>query len=189
MSHLVGKNDGLFDPSKRFAFTNISEEVFTSAWGGAPIVVQPGQTVELPHHLANKLTDELVDKIMIGNVKMDEVEYYKKNPNTAPNMFRAPNSLGVPAARKVWEDQIVRELAVDEESPQVQVMRAELKAQLEAELSAQPAREPVQVPTNIAEFSELNNVGQSKPAAAPKPIKLKTVGRPKKDEAPGTTTA
>lgn len=175
MSHLVPKNAGLFDPSKRYAFTNITEEVFTSAWGGAPIVVQPGETVELSQHLANKLTDELVDKIMIGNIKMNEVEYYKNNPNTAPNMYRAPSNLGVPAARKVWEDKIVRELAVDEESPQIQVMRAELKAQLKAELEAQPSKEPPKVPVSLEEFSELGDQGQTKTAPKPKPLKLKTI--------------
>lgn len=179
MSSLLEKNQGLFDPSKRFAFTNITTEDFSSAWGGAPIVVKPGQTIELSHHLAVKLTDELVDKIMIGNAKLDEVAYYKKNPNTAPNMYRAPSSLGVPAARKVWEDQIVRELAIDEESPQIQVMRAELKAELEAQLAAQPSKTGVVVPTNLSEFSELGSNGQTAPPPAPAPLKVKTIKEPK----------
>src|ERR1700722_3052553 len=103
MSSLLKKTDGLFNPVLKFAFTNITDEDFVSAWNGVPITVKAGQTVTLPHHLAHKLTDELVDKIMITNIKTNETEYYKNNPNTAPNMYRAPSSLGVPAARKVWE--------------------------------------------------------------------------------------
>lgn len=179
MSHIVGKDQGLYDPTKRYAFTNITAEDFVSAWGGAPITIKAGQSVELTQHLANKLTDELVDKIMIGNVKLDEVEYYKKNPNTEPNRYRAASSLGVPAARKVWEDKIVRELAIDEESPQVQIMRAELRAELEAELKKEPTAAPVHVPTSLSEFSELGAGGATaKPTAKPKPLKVKTIETP-----------
>ncbi len=189
MSNLVGKSQGLYDPTKRYAFTNILSEDFVSAWGGAPIVVKAGQTIELQQYLANKLTDEMVDKIMIGNAKLDEVEYYKKNPNTAPNMYRAASSLGVPAARKVWEDKIVRELAVDEESPQIQVMRAELKAELEASLQAQPTKGSPVIPTDLKEFSELDQTGATATKPTPAPLKVKVLGRPKKNEAPVTNPA
>lgn len=155
MSHLVGKTEGLFNPLLKFAFTNITEEDFTSAWNGVPITVKAGQTVSLPHHLANKLTDELVNLIMIGAVKTNEVEYYKRNPNTAPNMYRAPSSLGVPAARKVWEDKIVRQLAVDEESPEIQVMRAQIKEELERDIAAKPAKGAPKVPASAEEFAEI----------------------------------
>lgn len=178
MSGILDKNQGLFDPIKRYAFTNITTEDFTSAWGGAPITVKPNQTIELNQHLANKLTDELVDKIMIGNAKLDEVEYYKKHPDLAPNVYRSPkaSSLGVPAARKVWEDQIIREMAIDEESPQVAVMRAELRAELRAQLSNEPSKTPPPVPTSLGEFSELGANGQTKHDDKPKkPIKVKEV--------------
>lgn len=155
MSHLIGKNDGLYNPALRFAFTNITTEDFVSAWGGSPIVVKAGQTVTLPHHLADKLTDELVNKIMITNVKTNEVEYYKNNPNTAPNMYRAPSSLGVPAARLVWEDKIVRALEVDEETPEIQVMRAQIKEELERDLNSEVSKQPPVIPTGIEEFAEI----------------------------------
>jgi len=176
MSSLVNKNDGVYNPSLRFAFTNITEEDFVSAWGGSPIVVKAGQTVELPHHLADKMTDELVNKIMIGNAKLDEVEYYKKNPNTQPNMYRAASSLGVPAARKIWEDKIVRPLAVDEESPEIQVMRAQIKEEIMNDLKEKPSSQPVAVPTNISEFAELKQAGEEKEAPKEKkPLKVKTL--------------
>lgn len=179
MSSLLGKNDGLFNPSLRFAFTNITTEDFVSAWGGSPIIVKAGETVELNHHLANKLTDELVDKIMIGNAKLDEVTYYKNNPGTAPNAYRAPSSLGVPAARKVWEDQIVRQLAVDEESPEIQVMRAQIKQELMADLSTEKSAEPVHVPSSLEEFSELREGGEKEEKPEPPPLKIKKIRKPR----------
>ena len=161
-------SNGIYDPSRRFAFTNITAEVFSSAWDGSPITIQPNQTVELPHHLAVKLTGELVDKIMIGNAKLDEVQ--KNQP-----YYRSPlgTSLGVPEARKVWEDQILRELGRDEESPEIQIMRAQLKQEIMNDLTnADKPSEPVAIPTTIGEFSEL---GKTEPAPLKKPLRVKTI--------------
>lgn len=178
MAHILGKTDGLFNPTLRFAFTNITGDVFTSAWGGSPIVVQPGETIELPHHLANKLTDELVDKIIQGEAKLDEVTYYKNNPGAAPNSYRSPKgmNLGVPAARRVFEDQIVRQMDVDEEAPEMQVFRAKIREELMADLSTETSREPVKVPTSLDDFAEL---GKETPKEEPKPLKIKRIRKPK----------
>lgn len=168
MSHLIGKTEGVYNPSRRFAFTNITEEDFVSAWDGSPITIKPGQTVELSHHLADKLTDELVDKIMIGNAKLDEVA--KNQP-----YYRSPQgmNLGVPAARKVWGDQIVRELSVDEESPEIQVMRAEIKSQLMEDLNKEVSSGPPVLPIIDTEFAGLK---EEKVIKAPKKaLKLKSL--------------
>jgi hypothetical protein len=171
--------NGIYNPTLRFAFTNITEEPFTSAWDKAPIVIPAGETVELPHHLAVKLTTEMVDSIMIGQAKVNEVEYYKKNPGTPINMYRAPASLGVPAARKVWEDQILRQLDIDEESPQVQVMRAQIKAELMADLTKETAG-PVQgISVNPMEFAELKENAVTPEPVAKKPLKVKAIKKPK----------
>lgn len=175
MSSILGKDEGLYNPALRFAFTNITMEDFTSAWGGSPIIVKAGETIELPHHLADKLTDQLVDQIMIGEAKLNEVEYYKSHPGTRINDYRAPSMLGVPAARKVWEDQIVRELAVDEESPQLQVMRAQIKEELLADLNAETSTAPVPVPTSIEEFAELKEGGTVTPTPTPAPMVTKKI--------------
>ena len=174
MSSLVGKNEGLYNPTLRFAFTNITSQDFTSKWNGQPIIVKAGQTIELPHHLADKLTDELVNLIMIGNVKMAEIEYYKNNPNTGPNMFRAPSSLGIPMARKVWEDKIVRPLAIDEESPEIQVMRLQIREELERDLKAEPSKDPVKVPS-MGEFAEIKEGFVPEKPVEKKPLKVKTI--------------
>lgn len=171
---------GIYNPTLRFAFTNISEEEFVSAWGGEPIKIPAGHTVELPHHLAAKLTKELVDKIMIGNAKLNEVEFYQKNQNAIPNSYRAASSLGVPGARKVWEEQICRLLAPDEESPETQLMRIKIKQELLADLKAEPASgSPLDnAPHGLSEFADLT---ADKQAPVEKtPMKLKKVPTNKK---------
>jgi len=150
--------EGVYNPTLRFAWTNITEEPFSIMWDGAIVsTVGKNQTVELPQYLAVTATKALVDKIMIGNAKLDEITHYKNNPNVLPNMYRASSSLGVPAARKVWEDQICRVLEQDEESPQIQVMRAEIREQLKADLSAESsAGSPLDnAPRSIEEFADL----------------------------------
>lgn len=156
---LLNLKQGIYDPIIRFAWTNITEEPFDIVWGGAVVTtVKAGVSVELPHYLAVKCTKELVDKIIIGNAKLNEIEFYKNNPNAVSNSYRAPSSLGVPAARKVWEDQICRVMEVDEESPQVQIMRAQIKEELLKDLSAEPSTgSPLQnAPSSISEFADLN---------------------------------
>jgi hypothetical protein len=156
--------EGLFNPSLRFAFTNISDDDFVSYWDKIAISVKPHETIELSittpipgvsgHALAVKMTGELVDKIMIGEAKMDETN----NKNALNPYYRSPkgSSLGVPAARKIWEDQILRELAIDEESPAVQSMRKQLKEQILGGAEEKQSIAPVHVPTSIGEFADIN---------------------------------
>lgn len=172
--------NGLYNPTLRFAFTNITSEDFTSYWGGQPIRIKAGQAVELPHHLAVKLTKELVDHILIGEAKLDEVNYYKVNQNAQANTYRSPKglSLGVPAARKVWEDKICRQLAVDEESPEIQVLRAQMKEELMAQMNNETAKAPVAVPATVESgklpeaFAEL---GKETSKPEPKPLRVKAL--------------
>lgn len=169
--------EGLFNPFLKFAWTNITEELFESRWDNSPIRVPAGATVELPHHLAVKFTKELVDKIMIGNAKLDELT--KNQP-----FYRSPigSSLGVPAARKVWEDQICRPIEVDEESPQMQVTRATIKAELLSDLKKEPGQQGVQAPIAFAppvvqEFADLT--ANTKTTLTTKPeTKVKQVSDP-----------
>lgn len=172
MSSLIGKNEGVFNPTRKFAFTNITTEDFTSAWGGSPITIHPGETVKLDHHLANKMVDEMVDKLMIGGAKLDEVT--KNQP-----FYRSPlgMQLGVPAARKVWEDQIVRELPPEQDSAQMQIERAKIREQLESDLKAEPSTAPVSAPTSLSEFSEIKDIPT--PKIAPAPLKVPKIKKAK----------
>lgn len=170
--------DGLYNPALRFAFTNITDEDFTSYWSGQPIVIKAGTSVELPHHLAVKLTKELVDKIMQGEAKLDEITYYKNNPNTAPNLYRSPlgSMVGVPAARKPYEDKVCRLMEQDEESPDIQLIRAKLTEEIRANMNQEPSREPVPVPITTEPgklpgvFADLD---KKEEPVAKKPLKVK----------------
>ncbi len=123
-SHLFPK-EGVYNPLKRFAFTNITDDLFTFHWDGKPISVKAHDTIELPHHLMYIAATKLVDKIMINDAKRDEEEGKKTD-----RFYRGRNMMGVPDARKVYEDQIVRELEVDEESPQIAVLKAQIRDQV-----------------------------------------------------------
>jgi hypothetical protein len=180
-NNVLNPDSGVYNPLLRFAFTNITEEPFEIRWNGEHVTtVQKDQTVELPHHLAVVCTKQLVDKIMIANAKLSEIEFYQKNPNMQSNSFRASSSLGVPSARKVWEDRICRVMEVDEESPQVQIMRAQIKAELQADLSAQPSQgSPLDnAPKSISEFADLTKKEEKEEKQSS--IKVRTVGRPPK---------
>ncbi len=184
----LNPQSGTYDPTLRAAFTNITEEPFDIVWGGEVITtVKPNETVELNHHLVVKCVKELVDKIMIANAKLNEVEFYKNNPNVAANVYRAPSMLGIPAARKVWEDKIARRLEAGEESPQVKLMRAQIKEELLKDLNAQPSQgSPLDnAPKSIAEFADLTKSKEESKEKTVKPdIKIKkinkSIGRPKK---------
>jgi hypothetical protein len=161
--------EGVFDPSLRFAFTNITGEDFISAWGGSPIVVKAGETVELPHHLAIKLTGELVDKIMTQEIKEEESK-------VGTPYYRSPrgSSIGVPSARKVYEDKILRKLAPDEESVQAQLMRAKLKAELLADMEKKEGVATEPMPSSINEFAQIKRQGDKSDIKEVKsPLKVK----------------
>jgi hypothetical protein len=163
--------EGVFNPGLRFAFTNITEEEFLSAWDGNPIKIGVGRTVELPHHLAVKLTKELVDKIMIGEAALDKATNGVKDP-----YYRSPKGgmLGVPSAREVWEVKICRLLEDDEESPEKQFMRMQLKEELRNDLEAgqKPADRNIPIPSGVEEFADLTAKPEKKRG---RPVKLKEI--------------
>lgn len=109
----------------------------------------------------------MVDQIMQGEAKMDEVAYYERNQNAAPNTYRSPKglSMGIPAARKVWEDQIIKQLPTEQDTVEFELMRQEFMEEIERDSNAKPSTEPVKVPAAMlsgndnaqlpAEFAEL----------------------------------
>jgi hypothetical protein len=156
MSSNFDVKQGIYDPTKRFAFTNITTEPFTFTWGKTPITVKAGETIELPHHLAVLATKQLVDLVMMKEVKEEEdkVKLETKNP-----YFRSQHgsSLGIPAAREVWEKKIVKELTPSESKiseSQMGVIRSELKDTLTRDLKAE----------NSPTISKVSDVGMTKQA-------------------------
>lgn len=183
---LIDKKEGLFDPTKRFAFTNITTEDFKSAWNSVPVIVKAGETIEISnvtpipgagHALAVLMTNQMIDQIIIGDAKLDEVT--KNQP-----YYRSPKgmSLGVPAVRDIWEKQIVRELDADEESPALQTIRKQMREEIEQGIVAKQETEPVHIPTNIGEFADLDLVNRKETVQEVAPVKTKKLGRPKKNE-------
>ena len=181
---------GLYDPRKRFAFTNITDEIFTSYWDKVPINVKPHETIEISvttpivgvgHALAIKMTGELVNKIMMDEAKLDELAH-----QNVP-YYRSPKggAWGIPNARKVWEDKILRELNPDEESPAIQAIRNQMKKEILTGEEKQNI-EPVKVPTSIEEFADITKKTESEVKA---PAKIKKLGRPKKNATPISTTS
>lgn len=159
MSSNIWLKDGIYDPTKRFAFTNIDSEPFTFTWGGKPITVKAGETVELRHHLAVLATTRLVDKIMMDEQNAKTAEMKKINP-----MYLAPNqagSLGVPAARAPYEAKVLRELPPREDNDaQLNVIRAELKDELQKDLSGEKAPPITKMSdlgvSGLKEFEDIN---------------------------------
>jgi hypothetical protein len=159
--------EGIFDPLARFAFTNITEEDFVTAWNGSPVTIKPGMTIEVGHSQAQNFTKQLVDKIIIGNAKLDELA--KDKP-----YYVSPTAthLGIPAMRKVWEDKIVHQMKADEESPKTQLMRAQIKAELLADMSREPSGGSPVLPASLGDFADLVH-SQDAPEKAP--LQVKTI--------------
>lgn len=120
---------GMYDPSKRYGFKNITDEPFTFTWDSNPITIKPGVEVTLPEHLALMATHKLVDQIILNESRAEEIkmrkEYHDQYWESSIGKSR-----GVPSFRKPYEDKILRELKLDEDSPEVQVMRAQVKEQV-----------------------------------------------------------
>lgn len=175
--------EGIHTPGLRFAFTNITTGEFHSSWDGNPIIIQPGQTIEISdltpipgagmgHTLADLMTDQLIDQIIMGQAKLDEVA--KNQP-----YYRSPEgmNLGVPAARKVWEDQIIRPLEPDEESTEIRAIRSQLKTQLEQDMSRKEGVSYTdETPKSIEEFAQIKSKNsEPKEKKVKKAVRTKTI--------------
>jgi hypothetical protein len=138
MSSNLDVKQGIYDPTKRFAFKNITKEDFTFYWNSTPITVKADEEVELPHHLAVLATRNLVDKIMMADIHEEEV---KMKAETKNPYYRSPRglTLGVPAMREPIEKKILRELTRSESKvteSQLGIIRSELKENLVKDLTA-----------------------------------------------------
>lgn len=160
MSSDLWLREGVYNPLRRFSFTNISDEDFYIVWGKARVKVAPKETVELPHHLAVKSTTELVDKIMIG----EQYAKLEKIRETRPDYLYPPGAgmLGVPAARKPYEDKILKELPMkDDTATKLQVLRMKEEIESDIKRSSQPSPEVETIKVSEEAFAEL----KERPAA------------------------
>lgn len=134
---------GMYNPLKRYGFKNITDEAFTFSWNDNPITVPPGVEIELPEHLAITATHKLVDQIMQKEIHAEEE---KMRRETRDAYWKSPRgiSMAVPTARKPYESKVLRELQIDERSPQFQVLRSQIKEQILGDLAnGQKAPDPL----------------------------------------------
>lgn len=139
MSSNLDVKQGIYDPTKRFEFKNITDKEFIFYWNSTPIKVQAGEAIELPHHLAVLATKNIVDLIMNTEVRAEEakVRAEKNNP-----YWQSPKALGlgVPAIRETVEKQVLRELSRSESKiteSQMGIIRSELKETLVKDLKGE----------------------------------------------------
>lgn len=162
MSSYLTKRDGIYDPSKRYGFKNITKEEggigedFTFVWNGTPFKVKVGQEVELPEHLALHATKYLVDKIMIDSVRDEEIKMRAKLKEPFWRSARGL-SVGIPEARKPLETKILRELKIDDENPQMAVIRAQIKEELLNDLNAEKSQPVARMSVKNEEFAEIKS--------------------------------
>ena len=170
---------GLYDKTKRFAFTNILDEDFTSYWDGDPIVVPAHTTIELSnttpiigagHVLAVNMTKELVDKIMIEQIKIDSDEMKQKTNNPYAVSPKA-GSLGVPMARKFWEDQILKELDPVTDPTAIKVLQKQIIKEITEGNEMKPETKPVPIPS-VDQFAEIQSKNEQ---ITKQPVKTKKV--------------
>lgn len=155
MTSFLDKRDGgLYDPTKRFAFTNISNEDFYIVWNKQRVKVAPKETVELPEYLALKSTHELVDKVMLG----EQYDKLLKIRETKPDYIAPPGAgmLGVPAARKPYEDRILKELSPKNTTEsQLQVLRMKNEIEQDIKRSAKKSEDVSTIKVSEQAFAEL----------------------------------
>lgn len=151
ISYLTVK-EGMYDPLRRFAVKNITDHDFTFTWNKKPITIKKGTAVELPHHLAVLATTRMVDEIMIAEAREDEMN----NPKNSNPMWHSPKglSMGIPDARKKYEDEIISELPpIDENNPQYTIITSakaeEIMNDLKAEMS-KPVEKIVLKPEDVS---------------------------------------
>ncbi len=168
MRSFLNKDTGIYEPGKRFAFTNITSEPFTSKWNGMPIVVNAGETIELSdltpipgsgmgECLAVKMTGELVDNLFFGKAKADENSKGK-------DYYRSPigSSMAVPGARKPYEDQILQELPTDEAKTKVLAQQKMSEIMTDSE-----RKEGVSYESGGIEFADITKPESSKIEKSP----------------------
>lgn len=129
MPSYLSKREGTYDPGKRYAFTNISEEPIQLKWNSRIVAtVQPHQTIEISdatpypgsgmgQALGYTATKHLVDKIILqeGTIDAERLGMKLDKSYVSPVGTRA----GIPEARKPYEQLILQELPANQELSQV----------------------------------------------------------------------
>lgn len=129
MSSFLDRKQGIYDLTKTYAVKNITDKPFTFRWNSNPMTIQPGKELNMPEHFMIVAVTKMVDEIMQEETRIEEVSMRKELRDP---YWRSPKgiSMGVPAARKVYEDKIVREVQLDDSDPQTQIRKVQLKEEI-----------------------------------------------------------
>lgn len=181
MSTLVDKKAGVFNNAQRYAVTNILDEDMNFTWGGNPFSIPAGKTVSLPMYLANSVLDQMVDKMLMAEMKANETAYYEKNPNAEINRYRSPNFLNNINKRKELEEKICKPLALEKGSTEAQLLAMQIREELEHDLKQEVSTGSPVIPVSpIGSFSqdsmkEFAELGKEETVQIKQPLKVKTI--------------
>ncbi len=164
MSSFLSKKEGIYDPGRRYSFTNISDQPFQLKWNSQVAgVLQPGESMELSdatpfpgsgngQALGYLFTKQLVDRIMFGEAKADEL--VKNTP-----YYRSPlaTRAGIPVERHPYEEKILKELPQSESM--MKILLQQKGDEITQDMLRQPgvsyAQQPAinEIPKNFADVS------------------------------------
>lgn len=144
MSSNLTKKEGIYDPTKRGAFTNWSNEDFVGVWAGEGITIKAGQTVTLPEHLAIKFTGEFVDREMVK----EEMSNFVPSVKWPTYEESEKTMVGIPSARTPYEKKTLKWLERSDESPEMQLLRMQVLDEIKKDFTASPSTEPPRAPSS-----------------------------------------
>ena len=144
----------LYDNSQRYRFTNIDDEPFVGLWDGREFVTVPsGGSVTLPEAQAITYAKELCTRVMFK----EEKEKFIPNMREATWEESQKTRVGIPMARKPYEDRILQHLELNDETPEVQAMRSEMREQLMRDLNAQVSTDAPKGPAALKDLNVLKD--------------------------------
>lgn len=148
---------GMFDPSKRYAFTNITDEPFSFGWNGVNIDVAPKETIEIPQYLAYQAVNKMIDQLIMAKNKKD----LDKIRETNPAYLTPPGAgmMGIPAYRVTFEDMIVKELTPKSgNDAKLDIIRAKEAVMSDIRRSQEEAKPVESIKIAQTEFAELKEM-------------------------------
>lgn len=154
MSYSTLDKEGLYDQTQRYKFTNIDDEEFIGMWNGKLFVTVPkGASVTLPESQAINFAKALCDRVMRKEEKAKFVPNMREQRWEESERTR----VGIPMARKPYESQILQKINQDEETPEMQVMRSQVREELMRDMSAQVNTESPKGPSSLSSLALVND--------------------------------
>lgn len=141
---------GLYDLTQRYRLTNIDDEKFTGRWNGRTFVVlNPGESATIPESQAINFAKEICTRVM----QKEEKAKFVPNMNEPTWEQSQRTRVGLPMARDAYEKRILQKIEAGEETPELQVMRAQMREQLLNDMSAQVSTDAPSGPKSAVDLS------------------------------------